>query len=1005
MGDVRPHAAERDKLACVDYFLDQLARAVERGEVPRSSYDTLAPRYLARREELIAILTGASRAECQPAATERTNQSAPARGREVVEGWEGSAPEMGARPSRRPAPSREPVAWTTILLFLGAFLVIVASALFALAVWNTTGVLFRLGFLSTLTAAFYSAGYVARAKFGLRAGSVALTVVGSAMLLFDCWILISGYHLAGTLPWAAALFFCSAVYWFTEVRLGDGFYGVAGAAAQVGWWWLMASGLSLEAPVRLAGIALIALLWQLVAERAELSESVGSLATVLVWAAPVVTAAAALGIASDALLVGTSTWTVLGSAAIVSAAIAVVTMRSRLIPETQGRWIAGVGQIPLFIVVMLPGAMTWPKVAFMAAAAAVYALTAFSVGGVPFAVAAPSMELLAVLGALTVFSASDSVRVAVLAPLAFTWVLASARAERAAEVTEAGVWTGVAESGPVLEFAGFALLVGASILAPIASHGVPLGGLRLGAEAVVVSGVVLAAWAASALARRNPVVAFATALWSFYTLAAALAWGLPNVHSSTYALALLVLAAAWLPARGAMCRFYAIPEDAFGWAMRFMAFVIFIGGLAAEAFFFGTAATWQGVALSVAVSAFFVADAEFRGPTISAAVAGAVAVVAATLANAHAGGTASSEAVAGAAAAVLVSGAGVWLRAVRRDYAGWLAGAAALAATALCFTGAEGWALAGALAFAALAWMGTAVAAREAPFVLLGGLTAFAACGAALAAADASPIVAVIVLSLAGLALGMPAFFSATGPEGLLSRTGAASAVAGLLGLAWFAAVGSWTSVWGEVLTGARWLDIGGHGEAVVLLVLGAYVVVQAERWRIEPGVYGGYGVVLLALFAEMHAASFTTVELYSTSLGLYLVAMGQLFARRERERAVPPTIDLLSVLVALGVPALSALGSGGADSMVHVAWTVGLSIIAMVAGVVLRVRAYFFGGVVALALVVGWKSLTFLAQVWWLLLGLIGSAMLVIALTWEWQRTVISDARSRLGDSFQEWR
>jgi hypothetical protein len=46
-----------EELGRIDYFLDQLARAVERGEVPLESYDRLAPRYLERREELVRILT------------------------------------------------------------------------------------------------------------------------------------------------------------------------------------------------------------------------------------------------------------------------------------------------------------------------------------------------------------------------------------------------------------------------------------------------------------------------------------------------------------------------------------------------------------------------------------------------------------------------------------------------------------------------------------------------------------------------------------------------------------------------------------------------------------------------------------------------------------------------------------------------------------------------------------------------------------------------------------
>ena len=55
-----------EEISKIDFLLNELARAVERGEVHHASYDLMAPRYLARRAELVAIITG----QPAPAATE-----------------------------------------------------------------------------------------------------------------------------------------------------------------------------------------------------------------------------------------------------------------------------------------------------------------------------------------------------------------------------------------------------------------------------------------------------------------------------------------------------------------------------------------------------------------------------------------------------------------------------------------------------------------------------------------------------------------------------------------------------------------------------------------------------------------------------------------------------------------------------------------------------------------------------------------------------------------------
>lgn len=1009
------HARERDELAKVDYFLDQLARAVERGEVPMASYEALSPRYLERRADLVAILTAAL-GGAMPAGQPAQGNAA---GTPVAaQGWapDSQATAMGqvvpaATTSgyRAPAPAQKappkPVDWTTVLLFLGAFLVIAASAIFAVTVWDIAGPTAKLTFMGALTVVFYAAGYFARTKLHLKAGSAALTVVGSAMLLFDSWIAISGFGLEGPFPWAVALFVISAVYWFTEVRLGDRFYGLAGAAAQVGWWWLMATGLHLEVPVRLAGIAVVALLWQVLAERARADASWGSLARMLLWAAPLVELGAALGIAYDALLIGSPTWTLVGSALAAAASGGIVAWRSYLIGRGRA-WVAAAAQVPFFIVLFLPSDASWLGVALLVTMTIIYALFALFRAGAPFTIAALVTEVLAAGSVGSLLKLDDQVMVGVLAVLALTWVIASRLA---------GI-EGLARRGPTLEglggfvettwVGGLLLLAAASVLSLAEGAGVPLTGPRIPAADVTLYAVVLACWAAASLAKRGPLFASATTAWSFVSLVALVAWAAPVAHSTEYALSLLLLAAVWLAIRVPMERFYCIDRLIFGWTMRVVALWVVVAGLVAELVFYNTVSSLHGVVLALGGALVFAGDAALKGPQVSASVAGVLGVFSAYLAGDRPGGIEGREIVCAAGAALVLSTAGAGLRVLKARQAPWLAVAAAATGTIACATGTLGqWPLAAALVITVLAWVAAGFAAREPRLSVAAGLAGFAAVTATVATVNPGSWVTIIVLGAAGMLLGMTAMVvPQAGPDGSHSGLGAGLSIAGLAGLGWLAWFG-WLS--GKLYQPmGRWFAITEQGVVVCLLLLGAYVVVQAMLWRIEPGLYVGYGVFLLAAFAEFRVTEGAVAEWYSTAIGIYLIAMGYLYASREDSRAVPVGIDLAAVVVALGVPVqLSLLNAWGPQSFTHTAWAVLLSLGFVAAGIVLKVRSYLFGGAAALVMVTSYRTITYLATFWWLVLGLIGTVMLVIALTWERQRLLLSETQRRLKDSFENWR
>ena len=1269
MGDPRQHASELEELGQIDYFLEHLARAVERGEVHRASYDVLAPRYLARRAELVRVLTGqpathpddwirdedlwdadeAAASAAHVAPDHAAAAPTPASRAVVPPGAVPSQPLLGAQTAAqqaplpapqwpeptpvalapaRPAPHREPVGWTTVLLFLGAFLVISASAIFALTVWNSVGALVKLGFLGAATLAFYAAGYFARTKLKLMAGSTALTVVGSAMLVFDCWIVIDSYHLTGPLPWAVALLLISAVYWLTEVVFGQRIYGVAGAAAQVAWWWLAADGLHLDPVVRVAVIAVVGVGWQLLAARAVEEDALHSLSEVLLWAAPVVEVLAALGAIFALLRHGPTDIVVVATAAVVSASGAIVALRTEHVAWNSRPWIAAALQVPLFLAVLLGNGPSWTGVAFLVALTAVYMLSAMTLCGAAMTLPAALAEVLAASAALDLLHVHTRGSIATAAALGVSWLVAAfvistvaehplptwlSRAEETgrtlrilgfiplvgasvaavlatpgpllfgADIVSADVvlvafvlaaWALAAliprSPGPVvgavvwsfyalgvvlawaapqwtpafdasalvvlaavwlftrgelqrlyrvradvfgaamrvligvfllvgltwqhlafghgdsqrmvllimlaalaylidaavsaeatsavggaialaaasvanatyisdkyvcgvlavfglawilaarfveshgrksraddvmaaLRWGGFAVLAAACVSVPFLGAGLPLSGVAVAWADAALAAAILALWVAAAMTGRDPETAIGTAAWSIYALAAVLAASLPAQHSGFYASAILVLAAGWLFARGLLQRYFRVDAEQFGWAMRVVMLATWGGGLVAESYFFARATSWSTLALSAIVCVVFTGDALLADEPISAAVAGVALVFAADRFGWLVRGPGPDAMLAGVAA---VAGAGVaWV--IRRawgDRARALALASAVALTVACLPRAPGYWAAGALALAAVAWALAAATAWE-QLAFASALAGLASLGALLSVAGRPGWVTVALFGVAALVLGVPSVYPATRKGGPHEVVGTSLALAGGLGLTWLAFVGAASRY---SLSTAGWLDIGRHGFAIALLLLGAFVVSQAAVRRIEPLLYVGCLLVLGALFSELRALRFTTPELFSTPTALYLVAMGYLYQWWDEQppRVYPVVLDLGAVVIGLGVPVVLALTNTIGQPMVeHTAWAIGLSLATIGAGVLARSRTLLFGGAAALAIVAGWRTLSYLAELWWLVLGLIGIALLVIALTWERQRQLIGETRALLRDGFENWR
>lgn len=1130
----RPHQFEWDEIGKIDFLLDELARGVERGEVPYSAYEALSRRHLARRQSLVAIISGmpiapepAARptADMPPAMPTGSATAMTERPSAAMPEWPATSEPARVMPTLqpRPRPERKPVPWTTVLTFLGAFLVVAAAAIFAVIGWDIMGVAGRLTLMGALTAGFYAGGWWAR-KAGLKVGGTALTAVGSAMLLFEGWIAIDGLKLEGPLPWAALLFVCSAVYWFTEVKLAERFYGVVGAAAQVGWWWLLTAGLDVTTPVRLAGIAGIAVLWQLAGERGRESQTVGSLARVLEYAAPVAVAGAGVGLLGDLVFIGTAGVTEVACAAATSLAAGVVFWRTRVVADRASHLLAAIAQGLVLVAGWLAAGTTgdsWWIVAIYAVLALGAHGFAILRAGAPFSVVGMVAEASLVLEACAVLGASDRTRVFALVVLALTWILSGWLIRRNREpdqmplLAQAGVsaeWGAVAVLvaatlwgvgsglfwGSSWWFAAsFALVaVGFSVLEWVRSE--PLMGVpKMAAElltalqvcavldavdnvTVLAVGVLAVAWAARAVylpqpepgsapadGRRigvvgafgllvlvslatvavaespamlgssiprddallavgalacwfaaaaisvEPIIAYAGAAYSFYALASILSWALPDQRPEVYGLALALLAGVWIAsARSLSDRYGELWARITVWSGRVAVIGLAVVPLIVSADQ-GLAASWFAPLLTLVAALILAVDA-WRDPTeFGALAAPALAVLTGALVGrVAADGLAVEQAVGwssvgAAAVAAAVAAACVAVRAKQLRFTGHSAVAAAVAGSliALESTGEYGY-LAGALAIIAVAWALVSIVTTE-WLMVVSGAALYGSVLFWLACLDPQPWVTVAALAATGVALGAVSFTPAGGPDGPHRTTSLALTCVGL-GASVLTAAGLWVSAGDALGAGVRldtWADVGAHGVAVLALVLGAHGFAQAARWRFEPGYYAAGFAVLAACWIEVGQFDMGWTELYTTPLALYLVACAYLSARLAPQRPFPVALDYAAAAIGLGIPLVAGLTAPAAEANGHALWILGLSLVAIGGGVAAKSRAYFFGGVGALSAVAVYRSFIVLVEVWWLLLGIVGLLLLVIALTWERQRVLMADTRARLRSSFEGWR
>jgi hypothetical protein len=1050
------------EIAKIDYLLDELARAVERHEIPHSTYDALAPRYLTRRASLAAYIE--RQAEADKAAEVPARVAYPAPPPTVAEEPEfewtqavppGSAeqepegaPEAGpapfatpaptptpypAAPVREPVPQRAAISPGTWLTYAGALLVVIATAIFAIYAYQTGSLYVKLGVLATVTALFYIGGGFVRTRMDLPVVGIPLIAVGSAMLLFDGWLVIQALGLEGWWPWAYLLLLCSLVYSATELRIQGGWFGGVGAVAQIGWWWLLGQALGLEWWWVTAGVAVVAALWALASERVPAEGPFAAFGTILKWGSVAVAALTTL----VAFGFTGAVWAARGFPVVMAAVVVAVSggvVLRRILPDAPG--VSAVTHLPVLVTAVSlwvyravwptftdffetpPPATTnapgWDLLALLAVLAVSYGAYALWQGGAAYAAANGIAAGMFVIGLGTQLHWTNEWRLGVVAAWAAATAVAGLTLRRRTQGAESR--QAAHRAGITWEAVGLASLLLASLAIPAVETSLPLAMSRVTGVHVILAAAILGLWLLVAASRRGAAEGWVVFLGSFYVAAALIAWALPGWHSARYATILLLVAVAWSHLREPAERYLKLDARLLEIACLALYVAIPVGGLFASGQFFRVAS--YSVVLLFAVTALaWTAEALRFGHPWEFAPAGGAATVAAAVAGTRYD-AASLGAVTGALAAVACTGAGaLWGRRPAASWGAWLgAGAVAAGVLSLPVLGVSellsgglrfgptdpGGRVALALFLLAAAWAFLTIAAHLPELAGVAALTGVLGLLQTLSWQDPQPWVTYIVLPLVGVALLAPRASLPHDAGSHRLRMARSLAAVGLVTLGIFTALGVASA---EVTMTTRWVDIGQMGEAFGLALLGVCAVAWSSMEEFEPGTYVGWGIALLGVLVQMNAWEIDQSEYYLIAIAVYCASMGWLWASRSDDRSHPMISDIGAVAFGVGMPFLLSLPPDVDASLEHGMWTLGLAAIAIAIGVVWRSRVYFFGGIAFLTLEALWLSRGVLSALpSWFWIGAAGLVLIAAGLAFA-RREAIGAATRQMADTFEGWR
>ncbi len=115
------------------------------------------------------------------------------------------------------------------LLYLGAFMIVVAAAVLAVRYWDSFTPIVQLAFISAVPLAFYANGFVLRTWFKAPVAGGVFTGIGALLVAVDFAAVYQFGDLSGSVDgivyWLGASIFCTLIYALTAWRLPTEFFG------------------------------------------------------------------------------------------------------------------------------------------------------------------------------------------------------------------------------------------------------------------------------------------------------------------------------------------------------------------------------------------------------------------------------------------------------------------------------------------------------------------------------------------------------------------------------------------------------------------------------------------------------------------------------------------------------------------------------------------------------------------------------------------------------------
>jgi len=209
----------------------------------------------------------------------------------------------------------------------------------------------------------------------------------------------------------------------------------------------------------------------------------------------------------------------------------------------------------------------------------------------------------------------------------------------------------------------------------------------------------------------------------------------------------------------------------------------------------------------------------------------------------------------------------------------------------------------------------------------------------------------------------------------------------------------------------ARWMYAISTGPDILMvayIVAGFFYVTAAQTYGYEILTYAGFLFFLGAYILKLFNLDVTMIEWYSVPIALYVLAMGYVHERDHPKQKVTGVSNPIGTLIMLGAPILASMTTAQAPTaQLHAAAAAALSILFVAAGIVGRVRVFFFGGTLFLAwdaLYQSWEYLYALPK--WATIGTIGLLMLVVAIYLERRREHVLDLARRAKKTLtEEWK